>query len=511
MRRFKGAGVAYSLILIMILGLSGMTFAAEAKDVLTVGLGVEPTSLDPQKTADLVTAMVQRQVYNYLFTYDKNMNLVPELAQSYKLSPDKKTWTITLRKGIKFHNGENFTAASVKYTFDRLFDPATKAFRAATFRMIKSVRVIDDYTVALTTDEPFMPMIRQLTYYPVAILNQTAVKKYGEDYGRHPVGTGPFKFIEWTSGDKIVLERNDQYWEAKPKLKSIVMRFIREDAARTMLLETGEADFITQVPPREAQRLKGNKEVEPVLVDTHYTTYINIVNCQEPPFNNVKVRKALNYAINKKALVDSVLLGSAKIYDSPLSPVGWGYHKTGMYEYNPEKARQLLAEAGYGKDKKLKTELWSSVGRYPMDTEISEAVQAQLMDVGIEVELIKKPDWGAFLFGLKKGSNRLGVTSTGPATGDADMALYMLYHSKEDINWSDYRNSEVDSLLEKARSTDNPKMRAEQYAKALETIFDEAPVAWLYYPKTIYGQRKNVKGVIFMPIEFVLFKNAYKE
>lgn len=511
MKYLKRIVIGCSIAILISFALTGFTWAADEKDVLTVGLGTEPTSLDPQKTADLVTAMVQRQMYNYLFTYDKNMKLIPELAQSYKLSSDKKTWTISLRKGIKFHNGEKFTAASVKFTFDRILDPATKAYRAATFKMIKSINIIDDYTVALTTDEPFIPMIRQLTYYPLAILSPTALKKYGEDYGHNPVGTGPFKFVQWTPADRIVLERNDSYWETKPKIRRIVLRFIREDAARTMLLETGEADFITQVPPREAQRLKGNKNIEPVLTDTHYTAYVLIINCQEPPYDNVKVRKALNYAINKKALVDSVLLGSAKVYDSPLSPAGWGYHKTGAYPYDPEKARQLLAEAGYTKDKKIKTELWSSVGRFALDTEIAEAIQAQLVDVSIEVELIKKPDYAAFLFGLRKGQNRLGTTYSGPATGDGDMALYLLYHSKEDLNFMDYKNSEVDSLLEKARMTDDSKLRAEQYAKALELIFDDAPVIWLYYPKTIYGQRKNVKGVIFMPVEYVLFKNAYKE
>jgi ABC-type transport system substrate-binding protein len=225
----------------------------------------------------------------------------------------------------------------------------------------------------------------------------------------------------------------------------------------------------------------------------------------------VKVRKALNYAINKKAIVESILLGAAEVYDAPTSPVGWGYHKTGTYKYNPKKARKLLAEAGYTKDNKLKIELWSSVGRYTLDTEIAEAIQGQLMNVGIEAKLIKKPDWGAYLFGLRKGSRTMGMTQFGPITGDSDFGLHMLYHSKGPVNWSRYKNSEVDSLLEKARATDDPKIRRKAYARAQEIIFEEAGYVWIYYPKTIYGQRKNVKGVLFIPLEHVLFKNAYKK
>lgn len=505
--------VTWLVIALFVLSLGtglSTTRAAGEKDVLTVALGVEPTSLDPHRTADLMGALVQGQIYNYLFVHDKNMKLLPELAESYKLSNDKKTWTITLRKGIKFHNGDDFNAASVKFSIERILDPKTKSGRASFYEMIKSVTLIDDHTVAITTDQPFQPFISHLTYYPMAMLSPKAVAKYGNDYDHNPVGTGPFKFVEWTPGGRIVLERNENYWETKPKVGKIVFRFLREEPARTMLLETGEADFITQVSPRETQRLRANKNIDMVTVDSHFTAYLVLVNDQDEPFNNLAVRKALNYAINKDAIINSVLLGAARPYDSPLSPIGWGYKKTGSYEYNPEKAKKLLADAGY-KGKKLKIELWTSVGRFTLDTEIAEVIQDQLKEVGIEADLQRKADWGAYLFGLSKGKNRMGMTQSGPVTGDADQGLYMVYHSKGPTNRMKYYNKEVDSLLEKARETSDPKVRLDAYVKAQQIIFDDAPVVWLYYPKTIYGQSKKVKDIIYLPKEQVLFKNCYKE
>lgn len=510
MKRWRLWVIVFSISLGWSLDFPRPSWAASEKDVLTVALGMEPTTLDPHLAADMITAMVGRQVYNYLFGFDEKMNLVPELAESYRLSADKKTWTLYLRKGIKYHDGEPFTSASVKMAIERILDPATKARRRSSYDMITSVKIIDDHTLTLTTQEPFIPMIKQLTYYPMAMLNPTAARKYGDDYGHRPVGTGPFKLAEWIPGQRIVLERNEGYWETKPRLKRIILKFVREDAARTMLLETGEADLITQVPPREAKRLERNKDLKMTVVDSPGTIHLPMVNNQEEPFNRLPVRRALNHAVDKKAIVESVLQGVGKVYDSPLNPVAWGHYRTGTYEYHPEKAKQLLAEAGY-KDKKLKIELWSPVGRYMLDTEVSEAIQGQMRNAGIDVELIKKPDWGGYYFGMRKAKGRMGQIGYAPSTGDADQGLYEVYHTGGELNWMKYSNKEVDSLLEKARRTEDSKSRGDAYAKVQEILFRDAPTVWLYFPSYIYGHKRSVKELMFIPLEYVLFKKAYKE
>ncbi|MES3003800.1 MAG: ABC transporter substrate-binding protein, partial [Pseudomonadota bacterium] len=236
--------------------------AATPPGTLVFASGNDAATLDPHFILERPDVRVSMHIHENLVRFDEKGQLVPELAESWSVSPDKLTWTFKLRKGVKFHDGAKFDAEAVKTTFDRILDPATASPRRSIASFIKEAKVIDENTVAITTEKPFAPVIAQLSVFNLPILSPAALKKFGKDYGRNPAGTGPFKLESWKPGEKVVLARNDAYWGRKPAMQHLEFKVVPEDSARVLQLLGGEVDVIANVPPVMIPKLKSLSAVK---------------------------------------------------------------------------------------------------------------------------------------------------------------------------------------------------------------------------------------------------------
>jgi ABC-type transport system substrate-binding protein len=487
-----------------------------AKQELVIAIGAQPESLDPIAMASAPAATVGEHVHQPLIYMAPDGSLKPSLAESWKASEDGLSWTLNLRKGVKFHDGTPFNARAVKANLDRFLDPDSKAPYRFLLSEIKGVEAVDDHTVQLTLNKPFAPITAHLSHSFIGMLSPNSLE--GLEKGKPTdtiVGTGPFKIVKWTRGEQIVMEANPDYWGGAPKIKKLTFKFVPEDAARVVMLETGEADAIMRVPPTDAQRLDSNPNVNVVKASSVRVIYIGF-NAQAEPFNNPKVRQAMNHAVNKEAIIKTILAGVGEASTAPVVPAVFGYDKVGPYEYNPEKAKKLLAEAGYPNG--FKAVFHHPTGRYLMDATIAEAVQAMVREVGIELEL-QTMEWATYLGFVRKpvdeAQHKMYMLGWGCVTLDADYGLYALLHSSQwpmgGWNVSYYKNEKVDDLLQTARVTPDRSDRSGMYKEAIQMIWDDAPWLYLHNEGQINAVRNNVKGLIHHPLENIFAWDAYVE
>ena len=491
---------------------------ALAQGRLIVASGTDAVTLDAHYITDSPSATVAEHVIEPLFELTPDGRIVPNLAESYEVSADGLTWTLHLRKGVRFHDGTPFNAEAVKYNLERILDPAN----AVTFRFlispITTVEVVDEYTVRFTTDAPFAPILAHLTHSAIGMQSPAAIERYGEDYARNPVGTGPFKFKEWQRQDYILLERNPDYWGGTPEIDEIMFRVVPEDGARMLMVQTGEAHVAVRVPPDMVSLLERDPNVNVVFTPSVRTIYIGFNTYQRAdqpknPFTDVRVRQAFNYAVDNEAINEFILGGMGRPSDAPIAPGIFGYTAIGGYEYNPAKARQLLAEAGYPNG--FRVQFYSPAGRYLKDLEVAEAVQAQLSEVGIQAEIVTL-EWAAYLAATNMPADEnvvpMFMLGWGTVTGDADYGLYPLFHSSQWVptgsNRAFYSNPRVDELLDLARTTPDDAVRLAAYQEAMEIIMADAPWLFLHAETQITAIRSNVEGVIIHPTERVIAGGA---
>lgn len=489
MKKFRSVLLALLLIGVFCLP----AFASE----LRLAQVADISSLDPHRVSDIYSANVIRQVYSNLVQVNENMEIVPDLAESWE-NPDDLTWIFHLRKGVKFHNGEPFTAADVKYTMERVKDPKTASPGATHLKEVQSIEVLDDNTVKIVTKRPYAPMLMSLTRYETSILNEKAVTEAGADYGsKAAVGTGPFKFVSWSRGDKVTLGKFDGYFRGPASIDTVIYRGIPEDATRLVELESGGIDLIPgNFPYQEFANIKQNDKYLTYMTPAMSTLYMGL-NTEVKPFGDKKVRQAMNYAVDKQAIVDAIYFGFASPAKGPLSPVIWGVDPSRQpaYPYDPEKAKALLKEAGYadGFDMTIysdnRTERRSA----------AELIQAFLSEVGIRAK-IEIMEWSALLSTSAKGIDgafMLGWTGT----GDADGGMTPLYHSFNigSSNRFRYKNPELDALLEKGTATLDQAARKKIYAEAQELAVQECPLVFMISQELLGASTKNVKGFLLYP------------
>lgn len=482
---------------------------------LVIAQGVDAVTLDSHLVVDAPTFTVTSHIYETLFEYTPDGKIIPHLAESYTVSPDSLVWTLKLRKGVKFHDGTPLDADAVKFNLERVLNPETKSTYKFLIDRIKKIEAVDASTVRLSTEKPFAPMLAHLTHGAIAIQSPAAIRKHGKEYINFPTGTGPFRFKEWVRGDRLVLVKNPDYWGKKPYVNEVIFKPVPEGGARVALVETGAAHAIVRVPPRDAPRLATSKDVEVLNTPSVRTIYIAF-NMLKAPFTDLRVRQALNHAVNKSSIVQHILAGVGRPSDAPISPGIFGYRPIMTYAYDPAKAKKLLAEAGYPNG--FKTELYCPTGRYLNDIQVCEAVQAQLREVGVDAA-IKTMEWAAYLDITKKGPQEsvvpMYMLGWGTVTGDADYGLYALFHSSQ---WTPagqarnfYKNPKVDELLDRGRNVANPAAREAAYKEAMEIIMKDAPWLFLHAESQLSAVRKNVKGVVVHPIERVMAQAAWIE
>ena len=476
--------------------------------------GTDATTLDPASIDGSPTAIVCMMLYDTLVKYDKNLNIVPDLATSWSISDDALTMTFHLRKDVKFQDGTPFNADAVVFNINRLLDPNTRVPLRNYISFVKSAKVIDEYTVEFTLKYPHAPALARLTAPNNSMVSPTAVKKYGKDFGTHPVGTGSFNLVEWVKDDHILLAKNENYWGKVPAIDELMIRIIPEDESRVLALESGQVDFTVRVPPMDVPRLKGEGLNVSVVPSTR-AIYIGMNN-QYKMLKDPRVRQALNYAVNKEAIVEVLLQGYAHVMDSPLTPQYFAYKAVGPYEYNPAKAKQLLAEAGYPKG--FTITLMTPHGRYLMDYRVAEAIQGYLAKVGITVK-IKEMEWATYLSLVRKPVNenptQLFLLGWGPWILDPDQMLRPMFSSSEwapnGSNYTFYKNDRVDELLQVGTSIVDPQKREVAYGQAQEIIWEDAPWIFLYNEQQIVAMDPKVTGVNVLPFELLDFSNAKKD
>jgi len=490
--------------------------AAEGGKTLVFALGAEPVSLDPPNQTDNPSEMVVRSVYDNLVDFNEKSEIVPMLAKSWNVSPDGLIYTFNLNKGIKFHDGTPCDAEAVAYNIRRNTNPDKRTKRTPLYEpFIKEVKVLDGNTVQLIMKAPFGALLHHFAHGAGGIVSPAALEKYGDKISLNPVGSGPFKFVEWVPGDRVVLARNDTYWKFKPKVEKIVFKAVPEAASRVIMLETGDADVVYPIPINEVERLNKSKTVKVLTGDTARVMYV-AMNTQKKPFDDIRVRQAINYAVDKESICKNILYGQAKPSKSILGSLVWGYAPVDCYAYNPDKAKKLLAEAGYPDG--FETSLWTPDGRYPMDAQIAEAIVGMLKKVGIKATL-RKWEWASYLSSTRKkleeSTHEMVFFGWAPSTGDADWGIRPLFDTKSWVpageNRAYYSNPEVDKGIEAGMTTADSAKRKTFYADVQKKIVNDAPWIILHDMTTSVGISNKIKNVILWPIELVILREAYFE
>ncbi|WP_371368308.1 Glutathione-binding protein GsiB [Sporomusa rhizae] len=482
-------------------GCGGEKAAGKVKDTVTVGTGYDAKTLDPIATNDVASSNVMNQIYGTLVQVNDKGEVVPMLAESYtKL--DDKTYEFKLRKGVTFHNGEEMKASDVKFTLERAASPLGAAV-AHLFEPldVSALKVVDDYTIQIKLKYVFPPFIStSLTHTGGSILNEKAVKAAGKDYGQNPVGTGPFKFEKWVKGDRIELSRFDGYYGNKPAFKTLVIRPIPEVTNRVIELESGGIDVCYEVSANDLPRLQDNKEVKVVRVLDNGTAFMGM-NTTKKPFDDVRVRQAISYAIDTPTVVNTVWRGIGKPAVSPVPP-NIKYHNPALktHEYNIEKAKQLLAEAGYPNG--FKTSIWTNDRKERID--MATIMQNQLSQVGISAE-IKVVEWGAYLEGTARGDQDMYIIGWTASGNDPDVSLFAMFHSSKHGaggNRAFYSNPKVDALLEQGRQMEDSDARQKLYYDVQDMIIADAPWVFLNNSEQVVAVRKNITGFQPSPVGY---------
>ncbi len=459
-------------------------------ETLVVGMPGDPRSLDPQRTNDQPSARVMKQIYDTLMYQSADLEVTTDgLVESYEIISDTE-FAFKLKEGVLFHNGDELTANDVRFTFERMREiSAPAAFLVAA---LDRVEVIDDYNFTMHLSFPFGPFITHLAHPATSILNERAVNEGGEEYARNPVGTGPFSFVEWRSGDSVTLTRFDDHFRGPAASEHVRFRIITEDTQRTIALETGEADIIYDVGPNDfdaVQELDGVESFQTLGLTTFYMGF----NAQKEPFDDVRVRRAINLALDVESATNVAFRGFATAAKGPLAPtVQFANTEIPGYGHDQEEARRLLAEAGYPDG--FSTSIWTNDN--PVRIMYAEIFQEQLRAVGIDAN-IEIVEWAPYLDRTARGEHDMFMLGWVAVTGDADYGLYSLFHSSEfgDAgNRTFWGNDEVDRLLDEGKASPIAAEREAAYLRAQEIIFEEAPWVFLAFRDDLAATRDYVEG-----------------
>jgi peptide/nickel transport system substrate-binding protein len=494
-----------------LVALAGLTLAvgpgpAGAAGTFRVAVGVDLDTVDPaQMTTTTVGNMVD-YVAETLTLLGPDGKVQPWLAESWMITPDGLAYTLKLRKGVVFHDGTPFDAKAVKFTFDRLKDPAIRVPVRASLPL-KEIEAVDASTVKITLTQPSVPFISALSQTSTAIISPAAADKQGNEYKNivHTVGTGPYMFKERKKGESFTVTLNDKYWGKKPSYDTVVFRIVPEAATRESLILAGQVDLIVLPPIADLPALQRNPAVKVLLAPSDRTIFISLNNTK-PLLNDVRVRQALNYAVDKKAIIQNVLFGAADEMDAPMASSLFGYCKVGSYEYNPAKAKQLLTEAGIKPGTKIS--FHHPTGRYVQDKEAAQAVAGYLREVGIEPEL-QTMDWPSYVSIINAGPaektvHQLAYLGWAPAFLDAAQQMLQFWseaHPPKGLAITFYKNARVEELIPAANRELNPDKRKDMYCEAQKHIWADAPWLFLYVQRFPIVYSSKVTDVGSLPVE----------
>lgn len=510
--------------------------SATPKGVLVYGSGGQPVNLEPGNITDGNSVVVQEQIYDRLLSFKPgSTELKPSLAKSWTVSADGKTWTFKLRPGVKFHDGSNFDAEAVKFNVERWWNPqhpngyrnAGKSyevwqqlfggFQGQPNSLLQNVKVVDQYTIQFGLKQPFAAFPSAIGSGFFGIASPTAIKKAGANYGTPSslaVGTGPFIFKEWHTGDRILLAKNPQYWQkGLPKANQLVIRFITDPAARLAQLRAGQIDFTVDLAPDQLKEIQNDPNLVAIPRPSFNVGYLAL-NTSYKPLSDVRVRQAIASAINRKQIVQA-FWGKLGQSDSSFLPpsLNWAQSsKITDYEFNPQKAKQLLAQAGYPNGFNLEL-LYMPVSRpyFPTPKAIAEAFAADLNAVGIRVNL-KTKDWAAYISDRRKapGYQSFMLGWTGDYT-DPDSFYYPHFGPGATDDIGGWKNQQLFQLLNQGRATGDKNTRTKTYAQVSEILHNEVLRLPIVHSQPLLAQRQNIEGWIPSPLGSETFEGIFKK
>jgi peptide/nickel transport system substrate-binding protein len=481
-------------------------------DMIVTGSIGDASNLLPALASDASSFDIIGLVYNGLVRYDKDLKIEGELASSWEVSPDGLQIVFHLRPGVKWHDGADFTAADVEYTWRVMTDPKTPTAYGEDFRQVKRFEVLDPLTVRVTYDKPFAPALISWGFamMPKHLLEGKDIA--ASPLARSPVGTGPYRFKEWKTGEKIVLEAYDGYWEGRPNIDRYLYRVIPDSATMFLELSAGNVDEMALDPVQytrqtDTEFFAKNYRKYRYLADSY--SYLGF-NLKLPLFQDKRVRQAISHAVNKQEIIDIVLLGLGQEATGPYKPGTWAHNpNVRRYPYDLARAQALLAEAGWdtkGPDgvlvkggKRFAFTLMTNQGNKTR-AKAAEVIQKNLKAVGIDVS-IRVVEWAAFLkeFVNPKKFDAVILGWTIPRDPDA----YDVWHSSKtgpaELNHVSFKNDEADALIERGRRTFDQEERRKAYARFQEILAEEQPYVFLYVPDALPIVAARFRGIVPAP------------
>ncbi|MCI9023521.1 MAG: ABC transporter substrate-binding protein [Dorea sp.] len=494
-KRYISLALAGVLVVSMLAG-CGNNQKNKDKDTLTVAITGDPPTLDPHSSSTSSSVNNLNPVYETLVRYDENGEITPCLATEWERTDDYH-WRFKLRDDVTFHNGEKMTADDVLFSFQRATGPdgAKVAYIMSAIDSENCV-VEDDYTIVIATHEPFAPLIGYLPYIGAVVVSEKEFTENPEKAALNPVGTGPFRFVEWKKNDRCTYVRNDDYWGQKPSYKNLVIRTIVEANSRVIELESGSVDIVFEVPANDVVRLKENEDTD---VAERLSTVVEFldINVKVKPLDDVRVRQAIDYAINEQAIVDLVWRGNAAYSPTTVTPNMKYFDDSDTdYRYDVEKAKALLKEAGVS-DLTLTLTCAENTNRLNAAT----IIQSMLADVGITVQ-IQSYESGTFYDMVEAGELELFIVGFG-AVGfpEPDNNIYGPYHSKQipTNNMGFYKDPELDAMLDQQRATSDGPEREQTVKDIQKYLRENVPVVPIANTKQVIGIRSNIKGFVPTP------------
>lgn len=488
----------FRFIFILILSCVFIGCTSEVKDnQLTIAYSADIRGFDPAHATDLRTGKIISLLYDNLVRFDNDMNLVPSLAQNWSVSKDGLTYTFNIRQDVRFHNNTMLTIPDIVESFERLLDPKTaspqswlldrvagaREFMDEKSGAVNGLRKINDSTMVIELSEPFSPFIQYLAMPSTAVICMDQSMNISE----LPSGSGPWKFEKWERDGEIVVSRNDHYWDTPPKMESIKIRILSEVMTQSAEYETGVLDIL-EVPPGEVEYWD-HLEHKRIDIDELNIWYIGM-NCSRPPFDDIRLRRAMNYAIDKEKIINILLYGTATAANGPIPPQLLKENDTQAFSYDPERSIQLLKDAGFENGFEIDLFVAGGSGMF----HVLEAIQSHWSAVGINVE-IKRQDWNVFKTAVREGKPDLYYLDWFADYPDGENFLYPLFHSRESMKKRNrFSNENIDEMIEEIQRLPYNDDRDALVKRTNDLIIHHAPWVFLWHSKTMYLTQPWISG-----------------
>lgn len=473
---------------------------------LRVGMDADNTTMDPHRSTAAVDRQVYNNIYGKLVDIDAKFGIVPQLAQSWEIRNSGLSYVFKLRRGVKFHDGTDFNAEIVKWNFDRMRDPQLASPRRSEIAPVKDVKVVDPYTVEITLTAPFTPFLSVLTDRAGMMVSRAAVEKHKDDYARNPVGTGPFRFVEWVKDDHLTIRRFDGYWDKdRPYLDEVVYRPIPDASVRFTAMRTGQIDFMHQIHPKDVSTAKGERALKVSEIPSLWWQGIHLNN-QVAPFSNKALRQAMWYAVDRNVIQRVVYYNQGAPAWSPFPPSMWAQDRDfSDWKRDPAKARARLAEGGAATGLSFTVKGWNS----PTQIQELQIIQAQLKEIGVDMK-IELLEFGKLLADLN--SHNFAALRVGwSGRPDPDGNAHVFLHSKGGLNRVRYANPKMDELLDQARTEADQGKRKALYAQVTRLAAEDVPYVWLHHDAEVKVWAEHVKGFEHLSDGMIRLANVWVE